>query len=375
MKNSLSKGEKIILVASSVLVILFISVFSFIKNRKSVSVSQFETLQPINYKMNRPEEAYSEYNLSGREWDESYEALEKKDLEKLNKRKKELLAKQKEEDKKKQNKKKSDLALKKATKSQEEQSLKAEKLYSYDDDESSQVAYAKKSNSSERDGNANVSYVVGNNQNTNQPDSTAPAKKQDNKKTLAEWKSLIMASPTSENLGLLVAALHKSEITSADFQSLVKDLLASSDQKHKGLGLMALRTIPSAFSLAQLAHSEASIGETLQSYHEQAMNAYLLPQNLEHVSGVLLSKDKLVVTRVLGLLNLNLPKINQGDFSFLIDPRHKRDNTSVGTLSMSSYSSLLPVLAQMTAGQDAEIASLAGQVASLIQSSNNVAIN
>lgn len=369
MEINLTRSERIIAIIAFVAISIFFVMFMQL-SRGAKSSSQFETGSAIDYKMARPDQTYSEYTLEGRELDRTYEGLTAEKIEaKIVNQKKELIAKKAAEVKKKEEIKKKQAALAQA-RVQAQAKLKEKNL-------AQQIKTSQaKENKSKTDSSANIQ----NNNYYAAPNNNAPEKNAEvnspvkNKKTFAEWRSLLFSYPTTENLGLFISALRKNEVTATEYQAMAQDLADQSDFKLKGLGLMALRSVPSLASLSQLVHLQpASLG-SYQAYVMESLNAYLQPHNLPYLNQALLTKDKVLVSKTLNILGTNLDKFSHGDFSSLIDPRNRRDG-EVTSFSMNDYRSLLPALNQLGSSQDQELKGLAQQVMALIQTSNNVAIN
>ena len=80
MEMSLNRNEKLIALFALGAMLVFSVMFLQIHKNSAPSVSQIDKGNQINYQMARPEENYSEYNLNGREVDQVYEALKKKEM-------------------------------------------------------------------------------------------------------------------------------------------------------------------------------------------------------------------------------------------------------------------------------------------------------
>lgn len=399
METVLTKGEKIIAIIVLLVIALFLVTFYGVHFKSKTSSVQFENSTSIDYNMARPESAYSEYSLSGREHDYTFEgappvhkAQDQKTEKKIDKSNQAQIAKaaeakKQEEAKKKQAEKQAGVAKTKAqTKSESEKKL----MTATNSDNSDESAIDKqtdkqtdKQNKNSQSNSANVPYAAhqqGQPQN-NQSDLgngvVDPNKANDpnaNKKTFAEWRTLLFAKPTPDNLTLFVGALRKNEITATEYQAMAQDLIDQKDGQLKGLGLMALRAAPSLASLSQLVHLEPEKLSNYQLYAEQSLNAYLQPQNLQYLNQALLTKDKKLIIKSLALLSINLTKFSQGDLTDLHESRGIRSGELI-KFSMTNYKSLLPTLAQLAASGDPELSGLAQQTASLIQSSNTLAQN
>ena len=375
MGLNLTKGEKAIALSAVAAVFVFFAAFTQINKRSKVD-STFETDSKINYNMARPDQPYSEYTIEGREIDQYYEGLPPSEREKaMTKRKKELITKKQTEVKKKEDQKKRQaIAAKQKAVAQaraKQQQLQQAKASATQEDLKNRLKDFKDSTTDKRNkANENYAAVTVNNAPVNTQN---PEVKPKNKKTFAEWRDLIFATPTTDSIAQFIAAFRKSEVSSTELQAMATDLLDQEQSQLKGLGLMILRTVPSLASLSQLVHLE-NIPQEYQSYVEQSYISYLYPQNLTHLNAALLTRDRQLVTKVLNLLNENLARLSQGDQSGFIDPRNRR-NGEVTNFSMANFVSLIPNLNTISNSQDAELRTLAQQVTSYIQTSNTLAQN
>jgi hypothetical protein len=375
MQINLTKNEKLVLTFTGVAISAFFALFMRVSYQAKVS-SQFDTETSINYKMAKSEQAYSNYNLQGREIDETYEGLElEKIKDPITKKKLEVAAKKTADNKKKEELKKKQAAVA-AAKTQAQNLASSTHKTSKVINSNSVVDGTSDVASSNSRSNSETNYAYVNSNNNDVAEATAVPKQNPkiNKKTYAQWRELLFTAPNSENLGLFVTALKKNEITNVEFQAMSQDLIDQTDVKQKGLGLMALRFMPSLASLSQLTHlSSTAIGQ-YQLYVDQSVSAYILPQNISYLNQALQTKDKVLIAKVLNLLNSHLTKFSRGDLTALTDPRNRREGEVVA-FSMGNYRSLIPVLAVLGSAQDQQLSPLAQQVTSIIQSSNNVAQN
>ncbi len=377
METSLNRNEKLIALFALGALGVFFVVFLHISNRATSSVSQIDPRSQINYQMARPDENFSEYSLSGREVDQVYEAVKAKEKAKALTQSPSKL--KTEAEKKAELAKKMDAAKKAAAQTQAQARV------------SHATEQAKKSAISQPDLKKDAEIVVKSNQNNkteNSPQTNQATKNANEqvpkqasapqakvKKTFAEWRLLIFAQPTRESMNSILEAFHKNEITQTELQSLSQDLLDQTDEKLKGLGLYALRATPSLGSLSQLVHVESEVNASFKTYIDQAYLTYLQPQNVGFLNQALQTKDKALVLKSLNLLGVNLQKLAKGDYTSLVDPRNRRDADPNTGFTMNSYKSLIPVLTTLGTSQDQELAPLAQQIVSFIQSTNNVASN
>lgn len=374
METSLNRNEKIIAGTAFVAIAVFFAMFLKVSGNSGSTVNQIDTQLNINYKMGKLDSTYSEYSLEGREIELTYEGVPNKDKkelaktekDKLEQKKKELLAKQKSENKKKEDLKKKQTEQAKAIKQSQTETNVAE----------SEVSEAKDYSDYDSVDHGNGYVISIGAQNSpaanNNVEKENEAKK--NTKTFADWQKQIFATPTTEVLAQFIAAFKKGDVSEAEYQAMAQDLINQNDNKFKALGLLALKSSPSFLSLSQLVHLDPAKVVSFQGYIEQSLRAYLLPQNLKFLVQGLSTQDKKLVIKSLNLLNTSLAKLSQGDASGIIDPRNVRDD-QVTSLSMNTYRSLIPVLTTIIASQDQAVVGLAQQVTAIIQSSNNVAVN
>lgn len=377
METSLNRNEKLIALFAVGGTLVFFSLFLNINKNPVASLANLNARSQINYQMARPEENFSEYSLNGREVDQVYEAVRKKEIAKSLAAAKPLS----EADKKAVNiKKLADTKNKSLAQSQAQQSAQRaaqqteQARKSFDGQSRNLKSVASQTTEVSHNNTDSISADAQNNaeQKSPAPQNQVLTKP---KKSFADWRNQIFAQPTRESLNLFLEAFRKGEVTSTEVQSLSQDLIDQNDEKLKGLGLYALRATPSLASLSQLVHVEAQVSAGLKTYIDQAYLSYLQPQNVGYLNQALQTKDKTLILKSLNLLGVNLQKLTKGDFSTLVDSRNRRDSDATAGITMDLYKGLIPALTALGTSQDQELAPLAQQVASFIQSTNNVASN
>jgi len=369
MGSNLSKAEKFLAIVAVAAITAFVGFFSLI-NKKSISSKfNFSTETGINYKMARPDQAYSEYSLEGRELDQVYEGLPEAKKKAIAKKKAEISKAKAKVDAKKKDEEKKKLAQVKQKQAKEAQvqalhrSRQEELKIALDNKVKSQSV-----TSESRPGFATQTNATDNTVQEDEAGKTKP------KKSYAEWRALIFSSPTSENIGQFVTAFRKGEVTATELQAMATDLLDQNDNTLKGLGLAILRSVPSLQSLSQLVHEQPNLPAAYQAYVDSAMVAYFLPQNISYLKSALQTRDQMLLGKVLSLLQTNLPKISQNDFSMFNE--RGRGSVSDVNVSIQSFVVLVPALTTLTTTNDETgLAGTAQQVLSLIQTYNNVARN
>lgn len=374
MEMALSRNEKILALITVGLMAFFFLMWMQVGSPNR-SLSQIESNTSINYQMARPEESFSEYSLADRSIDHTYEALAKKaQAQNKNSNKnisadelKKLVAKNVTPAKK-------TVAAQKATTPPSAQTKKEEKTAVESNAEAASSDVASDKNTKNEEPILETSALENTDKNKADKNPQLPDQKNKNKKTYAQWRALLMLKPTRENVALMVEAYKKNEITLDEYQALSQELVSQADPTVKGIGLLALRSVPSLQSFSQMVHIQNQLSAANQAYVEQAYLAYLQPQNIGVLNQALLTQDKTLILKSLNLLGINLQKYHQGDYTSFVDARYRRDNGS-SAISIATYRALLPALTTLSASQDQSLSALAQQVASLIQTSNNIAQN
>lgn len=367
MGSNLSKAEKFLVVAAGLAIIAFVGFFSFINKKSLAPKFNFAAYTGINYQMARPDQAFSEYTLEGRELDQVYEGLPQEKKKAIAKKKAEAAkakvdAKKKEEEKKKQ-------AQAKLKQAKAAQALALNQ--SRQEEIKKLIENKNKTSANDLKQNSYTAPLA-------QPFSEAPAQDEEGKskpkKSYAEWRSLIFSNPTNESIGLFVTAFRKGEVTSTELQAMAQDLLDQSDNTLKGLGLAILRSAPSLQSLSQLVHEQANLPAAYQSYVESALVSYFLPQNISYLRSALQTRDQLLLSKVLNLLQLNLDKISRNDLSMFNE--RGRGSVSEINVTIQNFVILVPALTTLSSTNDETgLAGTAQQVLTLIQTYNNIARN
>lgn len=377
MNSTLTQQEKLIMTLTFVFVVAFMAFF-FGFNRKPVKVSQSETNQ-INYEMVKMTSSEGLYSLEGREIDRDYEGLPTQEDSKSNNPQAVATAKKGRDKNNGQDAK--GAKAKDAKKTADQKTKEAAKKYAaqvkaHASKVIEKMALAQKPNvkkdltTTEQQPGYNQNYT------TTQPTAaitpTNPEDEEKPKKTIADWKKEIMSTGSKEAILGLVSALKKGEINDGEFHQLVQEMVSSSDDKVKGLGLYALRAAPSYSSYSMLlklpseqmsASYQAYVRESLLAYHQGSLGV---------LKQALLSNDRFVVTRTLDILKEGLTMIKSGSTNGLIDPRYRRDPGHT-TFSIKNYVSFLPILVQLSQGNPQDLAGSIQEVAQLIESGQTVA--
>ena len=291
MQTTLARNEKLLLGAIVSFVVLFICLFSQISMKQEIASGIIPNAGFINYEMGRPlSENISEYSLEGRDVDHIYEGLKAKAAAQL--------ADIKTGELKKAELKKKVVAAPKSQAQVKPLPAAATKAVPAPVIAASapSEAYSSKSSSNNNANRTNYS--------NSQPDTVGrtAAKTEEiikSKKTYAQWRTLIFATPTRESIASFIDSYRKGEVTLTEYQLMAQELLLQTGEKYQGLGIYVLRSQPSLQSLSQLTHlSKADLSVPIQTYLNEAVAAYMQESNISVLNQALQTSDKILITKV-----------------------------------------------------------------------------
>lgn len=194
-----------------------------------------------------------------------------------------------------------------------------------------------------------------------------PSDLQDKKNTMDgnQWRSLLMAQPTKENVNKLIEAYNSKEVDDQTFYTIVTDLFRNNKPEVQSYGLSAVK---SAYNVKSFTLTSQYYDQLAPEVQQQA-HAYLLSYGVGGRLSILLtalqSSDAEVVSTAAQVVMEGHRKAKDGGNS-VTDPRASRGDVMVNTVS--SYAKFVPVLQQLARSQDTNIASLATNVLNEIQS-------
>lgn len=210
------------------------------------------------------------------------------------------------------------------------------------------------------DGNVPQNYQ----QNTNK---TNTANTTDTKNTLSgdQWRALLQAQPTKENLDKLIAAYSAKEVDDQTFYTIVTELLRSNKSETQDLGLAALKGTYSQKSFAVAAQYFDQVAPEVQTKLHSYMLSYAVSGRMGILMSVLKSDNSELVTVATQVVMEGYVAAKAG--TNLNDPRGSRGDVAIN--SVAGYAKFIPVFQQLAQSQDSEIASLASAALSQIQTS------
>lgn len=317
--------------------IFFASLYMFFKGpNKNAS----KPLLTTNYEMPRPKTLpQSSFSLDGREIDYEYEnPFAKKDGSKSDKDKKGVIkdAKKKKDDKKKVADKKNQ---KKATPGR----VVHVKL-NRDQQQGEQKA-------AEPMGAGGSGYHGNQGQNplANQPQQDP----EDQDRTAQQWRSLLNAQPTQENMDRLLRAYNRKQISDAEFYSIIDDLMKNNRSDTQRVALYGLRAIHSAKSFSIISENYDSLSSDVKPQAMQMLMSYADSARADVLGQAMRSGRPKTVYMAVKVVQMSLQ--NSGT-----DARDVRAGGNQRVLR--KFSTLMPTLQQLQQSGQSEIAALSQQV-------------
>lgn len=181
-----------------------------------------------------------------------------------------------------------------------------------------------------------------------------------------QWRALIQAQPTKENVAKLVVAYGNQEVDEQTFFVIVTDLLRNNKSETQALGLMALKGSYSARSFALAAQYFDQLTPEVQQQATAYMMTYAASGRLGMLATALKSENSDVVAAATQVV-LNGYQAAKTGQAAAVDPRASRGDVVVN--SVANYSQFIPVFQQLAQSQDGDIVSIASAALSQIQTS------
>lgn len=192
----------------------------------------------------------------------------------------------------------------------------------------------------------------------------------DDKGTMSrdQWRALLMAQPTAENVGKLVAAFSKEEVDAETFYVIVEDLFKANKSETQTLGLMAAKSFYNSRSFILTTQYMDQFTTELQDDARTYLMSYGVSSRLGILASILKGSDAEAVTMAAQAVVAGYQSAKSGT-PLSTDPRNSRGD--VVTNSLGGYSQFIPIFQDLATHQDSVIASVASEALSRMQ--NNVA--
>lgn len=181
----------------------------------------------------------------------------------------------------------------------------------------------------------------------------------------SQWRALLQAQPTQENVAKLVVAYGNNEVDDQTFYMIVTDLFSSNKAETQTLGLMALKGAYNAKSFAMAAQYHDQLAAEVQPKVQAYLMTYAVSGRLNMLMAALQSGSADVVTAATEVVVQGFLAAKSGTNLSTNDPRITRGDAA--TNSVDGYSKFIPVFQQLAQSQDNEIAGLASVALSQMQ--------
>lgn len=203
-------------------------------------------------------------------------------------------------------------------------------------------------------------------QNVTDNTGAAPADPKDKRNELNgnQWRALLMAQPTKENVNKLIEAYSKKEVDDQTFYTIVTDLFRNNKAEVQAYGLAAVKSAYNDKSFALTAHYYDQLAPELQPQANNYLLSYGVAGRLPILLSSLQSSDVEVVTAAAQVV-MEGHKKAKGGVNPAMDPRASRGDVMLNTVS--SYTKFVPVLQQLAQSPDAAISGMATTVLNEIQ--------
>lgn len=185
-----------------------------------------------------------------------------------------------------------------------------------------------------------------------------------------QWKALLRAQPTADNVAKLVAAYSKQEVDTETFYSIVADLYKSNKPETQALGLAAVKSFYNANSFVVTTQYMDQFTTDMQKNAHDYLDSYASGR-LAALAAVLKGSDTEAIAEAARVVLEGYEKAKSGT-SLSTDPRNTRGNVVLSN-SVSDYAQFYAIFQVLTGHQDAEIAGLASSGVAKIPNPNAVA--
>lgn len=194
--------------------------------------------------------------------------------------------------------------------------------------------------------------------------SAAAQKDQRNKLDGNQWRALVMAQPTKENVLKLLEAYQSKEVDDQTFYTIVVDLFKNNKPEVQSYGLYAVKSAVNLKSFTVTAEYYDKLAPEVQTQANSYLLSYSVSGRLPILLSALQSSNPVVVSTAAEVV-LEGHKNAKDGTNMNLDPRSSRGNVMAN--SVSEYVKFIPVFKKLSESQDPAIANLANTALSQIQ--------
>ena len=188
--------------------------------------------------------------------------------------------------------------------------------------------------------------------------------KNENPKTSAsEWRDLIMRKPTHENAAKLTKAYNNGEIDKNSYYGIIAELLKNNWSDCSDLAIYMLSSDGSADAFELMAQESPDLNEEIKNQLKPLIEGYSHPEKLSVLTSVLQSKDSVVLSEALGVIETAL----QNKTKVTTSSEREARGIASPVASDDLFLLFLPKLKKLSSSSDSSIAKDAQNLADKIQ--------
>ncbi len=183
-----------------------------------------------------------------------------------------------------------------------------------------------------------------------------------------QWRALIRAQPSKENIDKLAQAYSNKEVSDSGFYAIVTDLLSHNQAESQKLGVYALSLSYSAKSFALASQYYDQLALDAQGEAHTYLVSYATTGRHSILTAALESGNAAVVEVAAGVVIEGYQKSVQNGVNLGAPPRESRGD-AVASGTVADYSKFVPIFQRLAQSGDATIAQLASVALGQIQTS------
>jgi len=190
------------------------------------------------------------------------------------------------------------------------------------------------------------------------------------KETLSgsQWRALVLAQPTKENVSKLLAAFNNKEVDSTTVFQIMNELMLNSNPETQSQGLFIGQSVPSLKSFSIVSTSYDKLDSENKKTAQNVLMSYMQGSRLSILALALQSEDNQVVTRAAQVMVAGLEQAKNGQTDGSIRANAGRGVVASGT---SAYSQFVSIFENLVKTGDSTVAGLAQNALTQIQSLSN----
>lgn len=185
----------------------------------------------------------------------------------------------------------------------------------------------------------------------------------------AQWRALVVAQPTKENVAKLIAAFNNKEVDASTLYLVMNDLMQSSNPETQGLGLMIGQEVPSLKSFSITAENYEKLDTSMKAQADTYLLTYMQQSRLGILALALQSENNQVVYHATRTMVVGLDKVKNSS-------KDGARSVSRGVVASSNnnnkvYSPFVAILEKIIATGDSSVVPLAQNALTQIQALSN----